>query len=141
MDIFKVIFIGFFAIQVLGVLVIAYFLDSANGAEVIDIKDITMQVVNKKTKNIHSKINSTTFGNHKYLIFLESVDNPEKKTTLKCNYGINIFPEYSGLSYSKGDIVVMQEVTYRKNNKSFKRIKFASILDQRKFQKYLNKQN
>ena len=140
MDIFEIIFIGFFLIQVLGVLTIAYFLDNANGAEVIDIKDIEMKVIKKRT-NRYSNINSMTFKNYKYLIFLESVDNPEKKTTLKCNYGINIFSEYSGLSYSKGDIVVMQEITYRKNNKTFKRIKFASISEQKRFEKYLNKQN
>ena len=140
MDIFEIIFIGFFLVQVLGVLIFAYFLDNTNGAQVIDIKDIDMKVIKKRT-NRYSKINSMTFGNYKYLIFLEAVDNPEKKTTLKCNYGINIFSEYSGLSYSKGDIVVMQEVTYRKNNKTFKRIKFASILEQKKLQKYLDKQN
>ena len=141
MEIFKAIFICYFLIQILGIFVIAYFLNSTNGAQVIDIQDITMQVVKKKTRNRHSKMNSITFRNHNYLIFLESVDNPEKKTTLECNYGINIFPEYSGLRYSKGDIVIMQEVTYRKNNKTFKRIKFASILDQKKFQKYIDKQS
>lgn len=138
MDIFEIIFIGGFMIQVLIILTIAYFLDNTSGAEVIKIEDIDMKVV-KKRKKIGSQEKSIVFGNYKYRIFLESIDNPEKTTILKCNYDINILPEYSGLAYSVGDIVTMQEITYRKNGKIFKRIKFASTSEQNKFQKYLDK--